>query len=55
MNLTTGEQIAQDTRLDVETPRRKKIAFVRTLKKPALLEAFEEDVTSETVTSDPRL
>jgi hypothetical protein len=55
LNLTTCEQTAEDPRLDVLPPEWERMAYERSPDDPALFEVFKNNVTGETVNSDPRL
>ncbi len=55
MNLTTFEQTAEDPRLNVLPPEWERMAYERSPDDPALFEVFKNNVTGETINSDPRL
>jgi hypothetical protein len=55
LNLTTGEETAEDPRLSVLPPEWERIAYERSPDDPALFEVFKNNVTGETINSDPRL
>lgn len=55
LDLTTGEQTAEDPRLDILPPEWERTARERRPDDPALYEVFKNRVTGEIINSDPRL
>ena len=55
MNLATGKQTLEDPRLDELSPEWERITYKRTPDDPAYFATFKNNVTGETLNSDPRL
>ena len=55
LNLTTNEETIEDPRLDVLPSEWERKAYERSPDDPAYFTLFENTITGETVTSDPRL